>query len=149
MIRALLIAAVLGLGATAVIAQSDPLKQRNATMYQMGEEAYDHLYPITKGEAPYEQAKVDAAFAKIAELAPTLPPLWPPGSTGKAEGSDYHSAPKVWQNKADFDARLAKVIKDVNDNRDKVKNLDQLRTVYDAIVERGCNACHEEYRVRN
>lgn len=149
MFHALLAAAALAFGATAVIAQSDPVKQRNETMYQMGEEAYDHLYPMTKGEAPYEQAKVDAAFAKIAELAPKLPPLWLPGSTGKAEGSDFHSSPKVWQNKADFDARLAKLIKDVNDNAGKVKNLEQLKTVYVVVVEQGCNACHTEYRVRN
>lgn len=142
-------AAILAIGVSQPFAQSDVAKERNQFMYQLGESAYSVLGRMSKGEQPYDQAKVDAAFAKIGEIAPKLPPLWPAGSEKTAEGSDYHSSSKIWQQKADFDARLAKFIKDQGEYRSKVTNLDTLKVAYEAVVTQDCNGCHREYRLRN
>lgn len=147
--RFALAAAVLALGITQPMAQSDVIKERNQLMYALGEAAYDVLGKMVRGDIPYDQAKVEASFAKLAEIAPKLPPLWPAGSEGTAEGSDYHSAPKIWQQKADFDARLAKFTKELGEYRPKVNSLDTLKTAYEAVVRQDCNGCHREYRLRN
>src|ERR1700712_873386 len=139
-----LAAAALLLATTQPFAQSDALKQRSTLMYEMGEAAYSVLGKMVRGEIPYNQGQVDAAFTKIGERAPKLPPLWPAGSEGTAEGSDYHSSPKLWQQKADFDTRLTKFIKDQADYKSKVTNLDTLKAAYQVVVTEDCNGCHRE-----
>ena len=65
----------------------------------------------------------------------------------QAPDADYYASAKVWENKADFDARLAKLIKDIDENAPKAKNLDGLKDARAAIVQT-CNSCHEVYRVK-
>jgi cytochrome c556 len=148
--RLLLGSLLVGAAAAVAVAQTNPLKERNAFMYEMGEEGYGPLTKMVRGEEPYDQAKVAASFDKLAQIAPKLPPLWPAGSQGKAEGSDFHSSPKIWENKADFDARLAKLIRDIPQARTQaVSGPDGLRAAYDLIVRQDCNGCHQQYRLQN
>ena len=134
MIRIVVVAAaILGLIPEAC-AQSDPIKERNTLMYEMGEYAYGDFNKIVRGEQAYDQAKVDAGFAKIADNAPKLTGLWPPGTNKAAEGSDFHSSPKLWDNKADFDARLTKFQQQAAAHTGgKVKSLDELKAAFERI----------------
>ena len=142
--------AILAVASSARAQQPDPIKGRNTLMYEMGEYAYGDFNKMVRGEQPYDQAKVDAGFAKIADNAPKLTGLWPPGTDKAAEGSDFHSSSKVWDNKADFDARLTKFQEQAAAHRaGKVKSLDELKAALDSLVRQECNACHREYRVRN
>jgi cytochrome c556 len=148
--RTVLATLIVAATAAGVGAQSDALKERNALMYEMGEEGYGTLTKMVRGEEPYDQAKAAASFDKLAQIAPKLPPLWPPGSQGKAEGSDFHSSNKVWENKADFDARLAKLIRDIPQARTQaVSGADGLKAAYETIVRQDCNGCHQQYRLKN
>ncbi len=148
MIRTGLAVVVVAVFVTSTIAQTDVVKERNALMYAMDEEGYGPLTKMVRGEDAYDQAKVDAAFARFAENAGKLPALWPAGSQGTAEGSDHHSSAKVWENKSDFDARLAKLAKDVADNRAKATNLENLKIAFQPVKD-DCAGYHEIYRVRN
>ena len=38
--------------------------------------------------------------------------------------SDYDASPKIWQNKADFDAKLAAFVKAADENKNGAKDLD-------------------------
>jgi cytochrome c556 len=150
MFRVLLLAGGLFAMTSDARSQSDPVKERNTLMYEMGERAYGEFNKMVRGEQPYDQAKVDAGFAKIAENAPKLTGLWPPGTNKAAEGSDFHSSPKLWDNMADFDAQLTKFQQQAAAHAGgKVKSLDELKVAFDELVRQQCNTCHQEYRVRN
>jgi cytochrome c556 len=90
---------------------------------------------------------VDEGFVKLKETARKLPALYPETAKGQAPDADYYASAKVWETKADFDARLAKLIKDIDENAPKAKNLDGLKDARAAIVQT-CNSCHEAYRVK-
>jgi cytochrome c556 len=135
------------LTATVVVAQTGPLQQRNAAMKSIWADGFRSIAFMVRGREPYDQAKVDAGFAKLNEIAPKLPPLWPAGSQGVAPNAGFTSTAKIWENKADFEAKLAAFTKAVAENRGKAKNLDELKPVFDA-VNKTCDDCHEQYRAR-
>jgi cytochrome c556 len=147
MIRSVLAAGALVAATVAALAQSSPLEQRNALMKSMWRDGWRSITFMVRGREPYDQAKVDAGFAKVNEIAAKLPPLWPQGSTGTAPEAGFTSTAKIWENKADFDAKLAAFTKAAADARGKVKNLDELKTVF-AGVDKTCDNCHEPYRVQ-
>jgi cytochrome c556 len=134
---------VMACGTGAVIAQSDPIKARQALMKANGQNA-GIVVKMVKGQAPFDAAKVDAAFAQWAETAQKLPGLFPSNSK---TGEKTRAAPKIWQTKADFDAKAAAFAKVVADNRDKAKgSLDGLKVAV-AAVGKACDNCHEDYRL--
>jgi cytochrome c556 len=147
MIRIMLAGAVLAIGVAAVAAQSDLVRQRAELMYDQGEYIYVTLNKMARGEIPYDQAKVDEGFVKLKETARKLPALYPETAKGQAPDADYYASAKVWENKADFDARLTKLIKDIDENAPKAKDLDGLKDARAAIVQT-CNSCHEVYRAK-
>jgi len=147
MMRLMIAAAVLTIGVAAVAAQSDPVRERAELMGDQGEYIYGTLNKMARGDIPYDQAKVDEAFAKLKEIAPKLATLYPPTAKGQAPEADYYASDKVWQDKADFDARFAKLIKDINEGAAKATGLDGLKEARAAIAQT-CNSCHETYRLK-
>src|SRR4029453_16138557 len=71
-------AAAITVGATTVLAQTDAAGARKQFMKQMGEQGYGTLNRMVRGQAPYDQAKVDAAFTHFVDQAPKIPTLFPP-----------------------------------------------------------------------
>jgi cytochrome c556 len=147
MIRTVLAVTALALGVSAATAQ-DPIAARKALMKSNGQQFYGVLNKMQRGQDPYDQTKVDAAFAALVDNAQKLPPLFPASSKPARPSGDYDASNKVWENKSDFDAQLAKLAKDIGDNRAKAKNLDELKDVYRAINQ-NCGGCHEHYRHKN
>ena len=147
MIRWMVVAAVMSIGVVTVAAQSDPVRERAELMGDQGEYIYGTLNKMARGDIPYDQAKVNEAFAKLKEIAPKLATLYPPTAKGQAPEADYYASDKVWQDKADFDARFAKLIKDINEGAAKATGLDGLKEARAAIAQT-CNSCHETYRLK-
>jgi cytochrome c556 len=99
---------------------------------------------MMRGQAPFDAAKVDAAFAQWTDTAQKLPSLFPDNSKS---GQKTRAAPKIWTSKADFDGKAAAFGKVVADNRDKAKgSVDALRAAIPAIGN-ACDACHKDYRL--
>ena len=99
---------------------------------------------MMRGLAPFDAAKVDAAFAQWADTAQKLPGLFPDNSK---TGQNTRAAPKIWMTRADFDAKAAALGKAVAENREKAKSsLDGLRAAIPA-VGKACDACHKDYRL--
>ena len=146
MLRTVLAVGAIVAGITVVAAQSDPIKQRNALMSSMWKEGLAGPYRMANGKEPFDQAKAEAGLAKMAEIAAKLPPLWPPNSKAVAPLPKYSSSSKIWDNKPDFEAKLAALTKSINDNRGKAKDLDSLKGVVRDINQR-CENCHESYQV--
>jgi cytochrome c556 len=131
------------LGAVSVIAQSNPIAARMALM-KANNDNVRTVGEMIRGQAPFDAAKVEAAFAQWADTAQKLPGLFPDDSK---TGDKTRAAPKIWQTKADFDAKAAAFAKAVAGNRAKsVASLDGLKASYPA-VSMACSNCHEDYRL--
>ena len=139
---AALAAAFLVLGVGAVIAQSDPIATRKGLMKENEENAVA-VVRMMRGQAPFDAAKVETAFAQWADTAQKLPGLFPDNSK---IGQKTRASSKIWVTKADFDAKAAGLGKAVAENRDKAKtSLDGLRAAI-PVVGNACDSCHKDYR---
>lgn len=135
-------ATLIAIGTGAVIAQSDQIAARKALMKGNNDGA-GVLVAMMRGTSPFDASKVDPVFAQWADTAQKLPGLFPDNS----KTGDTRAAPKVWETKADFDAKAAAFGKAVADNRDKAKqSLDGLKAAV-AAVGKSCDNCHEDYRL--
>ena len=140
---AALTAIIVVFAAGAVIAQTDPIATRQSLMKENNNNAVA-IVRMMRGLAPFDEAKVDAAFAQWADTAQKLRDLFPDTSR---TGLKTRAASKIWVTKTDFDARAAAFGKAVADNRGKAKaSLDGLRAAIPAVAN-ACDACHKDYRL--
>jgi cytochrome c556 len=131
------------LGVSVAAAQSDPVKTREDLMKANNDNA-KVVVQMMKGQKPFDAKAVEAAFAQWADTAKQLPNLFPDNAK---TGGDNRASPKIWENKADFNAKIAAFAKAVADNRDKaVASLDGLKITI-PVVGKACDNCHEDYRL--
>lgn len=145
--RVLVVGGALLLGMGAVWAQQDSVKQAQTAMKGNGKNA-GALSAMVKGEKPYDQATVDTALAQFEDTAKKLPTLFPASSKGVKLDGDYHPSPKIWEDKAGFDAKIASFAKVVGEAKGKVKDLDTLKATL-PVIGKECGGCHETFRIKN
>src|SRR6187399_1731751 len=104
MIRTVLGVAVLALGTTALVAQTDPIAARKALMKANGDQNRIGTEMI-EGKRPFDLEAAKKVLATFAENADKSKPLYP--DTSKT-GGDTAALPAIWENKADFEAKLTK-----------------------------------------
>lgn len=144
--RTVVIAAASMLAVTAVLAQSDVFEQRTALMKTQGQCVYRDMGRMAKGDDPYNQAKVNECFAKLKETTAKIPSMFPASTKGANNPkSDYIVLDKMWDNKADFDARVAKLRKDVDEAAAKANNEAGFKATYTTVRD-DCSGCHDTYR---
>ena len=142
-VRTILAALAVGLSVGAAIAQQDPVITRENLMKENNKHAIA-VVRMMRGQAPFDAAAVDAAFAQWADTAQKLPSLFPDNSK---TGGDNRASPKIWLNKKDFEAKAAAFAKTVGENRDKAKSsLDGLKAAI-PVVGKACDDCHKDYRL--
>jgi len=134
--------AVVALAATAVVAQQDPIEARKALMKGNGQAAQLGT-KMTKGEEPFTVEKGKSVFASYQKVA-TAHNLWPDSSK---TGGDTASLPAIWENKADFDAKLTKLATEAKAAEGKVTDLDSFKAQF-TEVQKNCGGCHQTYRKR-
>lgn len=138
---AVALVAAVALGATAVIAQQDPLAARKALMKLNNDHARVTV-GMVRGTTPYDAAKVKEAFDQWADTAKKFGGLFPDNS----KDGETRAMPAVWSERAKFDAEIAKFAKDVADNSAKATaNLDGLKAAM-AVIGKDCANCHETFR---
>jgi cytochrome c556 len=140
--RFVLAVAALALGATAVYAQ-DPIAARKALMKATGGQAAQGG-KFMKGEEPFDLAKAQAIFAQYQKTSAEAKALFPENSK---TGGDTAALPAVWEKKADFETKLAKLGADAKDAAAKVKDLDTFKVAYPEVMK-NCGGCHETYRAK-
>ena len=145
--RALVVAGALLLSVGAGIAQQDSVKQAQTSMKGNGKNA-GALAAMVKGEKPYDQATVDAAFAQFEDTAKKFPTLFPVSVKGAKFDGDYSPSPKIWEDKAGFDAHVASFTKTIGEAKAKIKDLETLKAAFPAVGKE-CGGCHETYRVKH
>jgi cytochrome c556 len=139
-------ALLLGIGA--VMAQQNLVKQSQDTMKANAKNLGGVLIAMVKGEKPYDQATVDTALTQFEETAKKLPNLFPASVKGMKPEGDYSASPKIWEDKAGFDAKAASFGKVVSEAKGKIKDLDSLKATFPAVGKE-CGGCHETFRVKN
>src|SRR3954468_5331512 len=138
--RIVLAVAVVALGVTAVVAQSDPIAARKALMKENGRQS-GIARAMIEGKEPFDMAKAKAVLANFATAHDKGKNLWPDNS----KSGDTASLPAIWENKADFEAKLAKLSFDAKAQEANVTDLDSCKA---AMGENGnnCGCCHNTYR---
>lgn len=146
--RTVLAVGALLLGVSAVMAQQDLVKQSQDTMKANAKNLGGVLIAMVKGEKPYDQTAVNAALAQLDETAKKLPTMYPDSlKTAKFEG-DYGPSPKIWEDKAGFQAKIDSFAKVVTEAKAKIKDLDSLKATAPGIGKE-CGGCHETFRLKN
>jgi cytochrome c556 len=144
MIRTVLaVTTVFALGVTAVTAQNDPISTRKALMKANGQAAQQGA-KFMKGEEKFDLTKAKAIFASYQEAGSKAPALFPDNSK---TGGETAALPAIWENKADFDAKLAKFAAEAKDAATKVVDEASFKTIFPE-VQKNCGGCHQPYRKR-
>jgi cytochrome c556 len=147
MMRTVVVVGTLLLGAGAVMAQQEIAVQQDNLMRGQAKSLYDVMLKMVKGQIPYDQKAVDAAIKELEESVPKIPSVFATNPKQDVVNATYGSSQKIWQNKADFDAKVPPVVKAIADAKGKIKDAASLKVSYDSINGK-CNDCHETYRVK-
>lgn len=143
MIRSVLAVAVLAFGATALVAQTDPIAARKALMKTNGDQNRVAT-EMLEGKRPFNLDEAKKVFVVFAEAGEKAPALFPDNSK---TGGDTAALPPIWDNKADFNAKLAKFASESKAAGDATKDLDTFK-VQITEVRKNCGGCHQTYRKR-
>jgi cytochrome c556 len=147
--RAIVLTAALLLGAGVALAQS-PQDQVEKTQVAMKSNLASAiaLSKIAKGENPYDQATVDKALAELDDVAKRFPSLFPESIKGlRPAKGDFSASPKVWTERADFEATSANFVKAVAQAKAKIKDEASLKAEFPEL-NKVCVGCHEKFRVK-
>jgi cytochrome c556 len=147
MMRTVLVVGALLLGVGEVMAQQAVAVEQDNLMRAQGKSMYNVLGKTIKGEIPYDQAAVDAAIADLEASVPKIASTFAINPKQDVVNATYGSSQKIWQNKADFDAKVPPVSKAIADVKGKVKDVASLKVAFDAIQDK-CTGCHEPYRLK-
>lgn len=145
--RIMVAAGFLLLGAGAVMAQQEIAVQQQNLMKAQGKSMYGVLLKVVKGETPYDQAAVTAALMALEADVAKIPTVFTPNPKVDVVDATFGSSQKIWQNKADFDAKVPPVTKAIADGKGTAKDAASLKVAFDAIQAK-CTDCHEMYRVK-
>jgi cytochrome c556 len=141
-IRTVLAVAAVALGVTAVTAQQqDPIAARKALMKANGQAAGVGT-KMVKGEEPFALDKAKKVFATYQDVAKAHALFPETSKTG-----DTAALPAVWENKADFEAKLTKLANEAKAAEAATRDLDTFKAQF-AEVQKNCGGCHQTYRKR-
>ena len=141
------VAGTLLLGVGAGMAQQDAVKLAQDTMKANGRNMGTVLSPMFKGEKPYDQAAVDTALNQFEDTARKLPAMFPASIKDAKWEGDFSPSPKLWEDKAGYDAKVASFAKAVTEAKSKIKDLDSLKAIFPGIGKE-CGGCHETFRLK-
>lgn len=132
----LLMAAGFGVSAQ----QDDPIRQRQDLM-KNNQEQLRLLTGMSRGQVPFDAARAQAALRQVEQNARQIHALFPPDSRqGKTD-----ALPVIWERKADFDARAAKLVQDAGAVQAGITDQASLQPALQRIGQ-NCGGCHETYR---
>jgi cytochrome c556 len=147
MIRIVVVAGTLLIGASPVMAQQNLAVKQDNLMRDQSKQLYGVILKTVKGEIPYDQKSVDAALTQLGESVGTIPTVFATNPKEHVVNATYGSSRKIWQNKADFDSKVPPVAKAIADVKGKVKDVASLKLAYESIDAK-CTDCHETYRLK-
>jgi cytochrome c556 len=130
---ALLLAAMGGAAAQ----NADVVKQRREIMRTIAQAGGDP-FKMTRNEAPFELAKVQAVLQAIETNAPRFKTLFPDDSK---TGGGTEATAKVWDQRAEFNAAIDKWVADAKTAQTTIRDEASFRTEYPKLTA-ACGTCH-------
>ncbi|HEX8662433.1 MAG TPA: cytochrome c [Beijerinckiaceae bacterium] len=143
MLRTVLLTAALAVGATAVLAQGDPIATRKQTMKGVGD-ATKIGSAMAKGEAPFDAAKAKEILQVYANAADKMHNYFPENSK---TGGETTAAPTIWQNQAEFRKRFDDWAAEIKKASAQTDNLDNFKAAFGNLTK-ACGGCHETFRIK-
>ena len=137
-----LIATLAGVSVGAIVALAqnvDAIKQRREVMKTIAK-AGSVNFKMMKGENPFDLAKVQSGLQTFQEQFPKLKPLFPEDAK---TGGDTDASPKIWQQRAEFEAVIDKFVADAKAAASTIKDEASFKAEYPKIVN-NCGNCHKE-----
>ena len=142
MIRGLIVAGAIAFGVGAVVAQTSVIKERQDAMKAIAGAA-KAPGGMLKGTEAFDLAKVQAALRVFAEQANKSMNFYPDSSK---EG-DTAAAPKIWQTRADFDAKMKGFAAAADRALREIKDEATFKTGFPEVAK-SCGGCHTDYRLK-
>ena len=130
--------AVIGIAGTA---HADAIEDRQASMKNVGK-AIGALAKIAKKEAPFDAAVVNTNATTMADNLKTAKGQFPDGSATGAK--ETWAKAEIWQNKADFDAKMDKSVEAAMAMAAVTAEADFGAAL--GALGNTCKACHQDYR---
>jgi cytochrome c556 len=143
MIRTILLGAALAIGATAVMAQGDPIAQRKDLMKANGA-ATRSGNAMVKGEAPFDLGKAKEILGTYAKTADTAHNYFPPTSK---TGGETTAHPRIWEQQAEFRKRFDDWAGDIKKAQADTKDLPTFTAAFQNVTK-ACGGCHENFRIK-
>jgi cytochrome c556 len=145
--RTVMIVGTLVLGIGAVMAQQNVAVDQQNLMKSQGKSMYGVLGKTVKGDAPYDQAAIDAALTQLEADVGKITAVFIPNPKEDVANANFGASQKIWQDKAGFDAKVPPVMKAIADVKGKIKDAASLKVAFDSIQSK-CTDCHENFRVK-
>ena len=140
----LALALALGFASTAAFSADDPISTRKAIMKSVGAAA-GAGGGMLKGEIPFNPAVANLALRTMDAAASTFGDYFPDGSQS---GMDTEASPKIWEDMAGFDAKVADFkAATAAAVEAKPADLDSFKAAFGNVAQ-NCKSCHEGYRVK-
>ncbi|KLK93827.1 hypothetical protein AA309_07245 [Microvirga vignae] len=119
---------------------TDAIHQRKELMKD-NQEQMQALTGMSRGQVPFNIATAQAALQQIEQNARQIPSLF----LSHQERGPTAALPVIWERKADFDARAAKLERDVTDALARISDLGSLQVAIQQVGQ-NCGGCHETFR---
>ena len=141
MIRTVFAVVAIVFGLSAAFAQQDPIAARKALMKANGDQARIAT-EMSQGKRPFDLDAAHKAFATFTEAGEKAPALFPDSSK---TGGDTAALPAIWENKADFEAKLAKLARESKAAAQATKDFESFKAQFSELGK-NCGGCHQTYR---
>jgi cytochrome c556 len=139
--HALIAASLLVLPVSALAQNAAVIKERKDAFKAMGDAAKP-TGAMLKGEADFDLAAIKNAIKVYQEKAAILPKLFPDDSK---EGEKTEALPAIWENKADFEGRFAKLAEMAKAAETSITDADTFAEEWPKVMG-NCGGCHKKYR---
>lgn len=139
--HALIAASLLVLPVSALAQNAAVIKERKEAFKAMGDAAKP-TGAMLKGEADFDLAAIKNAIKVYQEKAAILPKLFPDDSK---EGEKTEALPVIWENKADFEGRFAKLAEMAKAAETSITDADTFAAEWPKVMG-NCGGCHKKYR---
>ena len=130
--------------AVSATAANDPITSRKALMKANGL-AIGALVKMAKGEMDFNPLTAQLALGTMNAVTLGFGQYFPENSQ---TGNETTASPKIWQNKADFEAKLAKYQADTEDALAFPPTSRAELGPLLGIMGGNCKSCHEAYRIK-
>lgn len=136
-----LVAAVCFVSSTALAQNTSIIEQRQSELEAMGK-AVKQPGAAFRGDDAFDLAKVQAALKVIEEKTSKLATLFPDDSK---TGADTEALPKIWEDKADFEARFKKLNEAAKAAQTSITDQASFMAQWKDLAG-NCGGCHKVYR---